>query len=113
MFRNVIERKRRGGFTLLELLIVVVILGILAAIIIPRFTVSAAEAKKNACAQNVSSINTQTERWYFEKGAWPANDLSDIGADASFFPDGIVACPVDASAYALDAVTHRVTGHSH
>ncbi|MFP4057497.1 MAG: competence type IV pilus major pilin ComGC [Candidatus Brocadiia bacterium] len=112
MFHNAIHRRRRG-FTLLELLIVVVILGILAAVIVPRFTVSAAEAKKNACAQNVANINTQVERWYFEKGSWPASDLSDIGSDADYFPDGLPTCPVDGSAYALDATTHRVTGHSH
>jgi len=107
------HRKRREGFTLLELLIVVMILGIVAAIVIPRFVVSADEAKKNACAQNVANVNTQTERWYFEKGAWPANDLTDIAADSSYFPDGVPTCPVDASVYALDGVTHRVTGHNH
>jgi len=107
------RRARRKGFTLLEMLIVIVILGILAAIIIPRFTVSAAEAKKNACAQNVANINTQVERWYFEKGTWPADDLSDIGADPDFFPEGLPTCPVDGSAYNLDARTHRVKGHNH
>ena len=106
-------RKRSWGFTLLELLIVVVILGILAAIVIPRFTVSAADAKKNSCAQNVANINTQVERWYFEKGSWPKVDLSDISADTTYFPTGIPKCPVNDSVYDTDATTHRVTGHAH
>ena len=101
------------GFTLVEILIVVVVLGILAAILIPRFTLSAAEARANSCSQNVASINTQVERWNFDNGSWPLNDLSDIAADTDYFPESIPTCPVDASAYALDATTHRVTGHSH
>jgi len=104
----------RKGFTLLELLIVVVILVILAAVVIPRFQVSAAEAKKSTCARNVATINAQIERWYFEKGSWPANDLSDIGADPGYFPDGIPACPVDGSAYGITPVSNRrVLGHDH
>ena len=105
--------KGERGFSLVELLIVVVILGILAAAVIPRFTLSAAEAKANTCAQNVANINTQVERWYFEVGAWCADDLSDIGADTDYFPEGVATCPVDGSAYALAAASHRVTGHAH
>ena len=111
--RNRCRSRSDGGFSLVELLIVVVILGILAAAVIPRFTLSAAEAKANTCAQNVANINTQVERWYFEKGAWPAADLTDIGADANYFPDGIPTCPVDGSAYALAVATNRVSGHAH
>lgn len=104
---------RRVGFTLLELLFVVVILGVLAAVLIPRLTGSAASAKRSACARNVAEINAQVELWYFRKGTWPKPDLSDIGSDTSYFPDGVPACPVDGSAYTLDASTHRVTGHGH
>jgi hypothetical protein len=89
------------------------ILGILAVALIPRFTSHAEEAKKYTCAQNVAQINTNVERWRFETGAWPAADLSDIGADPAYFPEGLPTCPVDDSAYALDPATHRVMGHNH
>ena len=72
------------AFTLLEMLIVIVILGVLAAVIVPRFTVSAAEAKKNACARIKAQINTMVELWYFRKGKWPKANLSDIGADPEY-----------------------------
>ena len=83
-----------SGFTLIELLIVVVILGVLAAVVIPRFVVQSESAKKRACFQNKAIINDQVERWHFEKGYWPADDLSDIGADPAYFPNGIPRCPV-------------------
>ena len=106
------NRKEHSGFSLVELLIVVVILGILAAAVIPRFTLSAAEAKANTCGRNKSHINIAVERWNASKGAWPAADLSDISADTDYFPEGIPTCPVDGSAYALGA-NNRVSGHAH
>jgi prepilin-type N-terminal cleavage/methylation domain-containing protein len=99
---------RRRGFSLLELLAVVTILGIIAVVVIPRISVSSATAKSNANNQNKAEINSAVERWYFEKGSWPANDLSDIGADTGYFPTGLPVNPVDGSAYSLNAATHRV-----
>ena len=101
------------GFTLIEILFVMVVIGILAAIVIPRMLHTTTEAKIAANDANKANINTQVERWYFEKGSWPANDLSDIGADNDYFPDGIPTCPVCDGAYTLDAGTHRVSGHDH
>ena len=100
-------RKRRG-FSLLELLAVVTILGVIALIIIPRITVSSATAKANANGQNKAEINSAIERWYFNTGTWPATNLSDIGADVNYFPTGVPTNPVDGSAYAMNAVSHRV-----
>jgi type II secretory pathway pseudopilin PulG len=92
----------------MELLAVVTILGIIAAIIVPRVTVSSDTAKQKVNAHNKGTINAAVERWYVEKGAWPANNLSDIGADANYFPEGIPTNPVNGSAYTLDGTTHRV-----
>jgi len=102
------RRQSRRGFSLLELLAVVTILGIIAVVVIPRISVSSATAKTNANIQNRAEINSAVERWYFNTGTWPANDLSDIGADTNYFPAGMPTNPVDGSAYSLNAATHRV-----
>jgi prepilin-type N-terminal cleavage/methylation domain-containing protein len=102
------RRQSRRGFSLLELLAVVTILGIIAVVVIPRISVSSATAKTNANNQNRAEINSAVERWYFSTGTWPANDLSDIGADTNYFPAGMPTNPVDGSAYSLNAATHRV-----
>ena len=101
-------QKRRGGFSLLELLAVVTILGIIAVVVIPRISVSSAKAKEESNKQNKAEINSAVERWYFEKGTWPKDDLTDIAGDTTYFPDGLPKNPVDNSGYALDSTTHRV-----
>jgi len=103
----------RCGLSLLELIVTLVILGIIVAIALPRFGSQTKTAKKNACAVNKGNIEVQSQLWYRTKGAWPATTLSDIGANQTYFPDGLPSCPVDGSPYVLDATTHRVTGHTH
>ncbi len=51
----------KRGFTLVEILIVVVILGILAAIVVPQFTQASTEAKYNSLCSNLQSIRSQIE----------------------------------------------------
>jgi general secretion pathway protein G len=99
---------KRNGFSLMELLAVVTILGIIAAIVVPRVSVSSATAKQKVHEHNKATINSAVERYYIETGGWPADDLSDIGGNDAYFPDGIPVNPVDSSAYALNNTTHRV-----
>jgi general secretion pathway protein G len=103
-----VNNGKRTGFSLMELLAVVTILGIIAAIIVPRVTVSSDTAKQKVNAHNKATINAAVERWYIENGTWPAANMADIGADTDYFPDGIPTNPINGTAYTLNATTHRV-----
>lgn len=107
------RRTSGGGFTLVELLVVVLILGALAFIAIPRIGQSSTTAKINACKTNVDLLNSQIELYYATQGIWPSS-LSVITDDPndSYFPDGSPECPFG-TAYQYNGTTHRVTEHNH
>ena len=54
-------RTKKSGFTLVEILIVVIILGILAAIVIPQFTDASTSAKQNSLVSQVQTVRSQVE----------------------------------------------------
>lgn len=104
--------KRWPGFSLLELLAVVLILGVIAAMVLPRVVNTSSVAEEKSCFHNRAAINSMVEQYYVNTGTFPANNLSDIGADLDYFPQGIPVCPVSGDAYRLDPTTHRVVGHT-
>lgn len=106
MHRN--RHHKRSGFSLLELLAVVTILAVIAAVVIPRISSSKLSAQQEVNKQNMAEINAAVERWYFEKGSYPNLNLSDISKDVQYFPEGIPVNPVTGKAYVLDGTTHRV-----
>jgi prepilin-type N-terminal cleavage/methylation domain-containing protein len=102
---------KREGFTLVELLIVVLILGALAAIAVPRIIGGATNAKINACKTNVDLLNSQIELYYANEGSWPGT-LAGVAEDPNYFPDGVPQCPLGTS-YTYNTTTHRVPEHVH
>lgn len=58
---------RRSGFTLVELMIVIAILGLLVSIAAPNFLKSRQRAQKNLCISNLRVIDHAKEQWGFEK----------------------------------------------
>ena len=59
--KTVIRTKSRKGFTLVEILIVVIILGILAAIVIPQFTNASEDARKGNMKSQLQTLRSQIE----------------------------------------------------
>lgn len=72
--------KNDKGFTLIELMVVVVILGILAAIAIPRFVDRRADAEDAAKAANIKILQTAVDMYYFELGDYPTDLNALVGA---------------------------------
>jgi general secretion pathway protein G len=60
-----------AGFTLVEILIVVVILGILASIVVPQFTAAAEEGRESALETNLSRIRQQLQVYKQQHRDWP------------------------------------------
>ena len=77
---------------MVELMIVVLILGALAAVAIPRITGGAHTARVNACRINIAMINKQIELYRQNTGSWPAN-IKKVTEDTDYFPDGLPECP--------------------
>ena len=81
-------KTRRSGFTLVEILIVVVILGILAAIIIPQFSNASNEARQSTLESNLQMLQSQFELYkvqHLDVYPWddPATGAVDLDATAN------------------------------
>jgi prepilin-type N-terminal cleavage/methylation domain-containing protein len=84
------------GFTLVEIMIVVAIIGLLVTIAIPNYVKSRELTQKNACLSNLRVIDTAKQVWAIETG----KGSSDVAADADLVGIGLYMrrkpiCPAD------------------
>lgn len=94
----------RRGFTLVEMLIVIAIIGILAAIAVPSFSRVTARAKEKACAANVATLQRLVDLYLVDNPGKALEDLNDINVLKPYLDnDTLPSCPVSSGAeYRLD-----------
>lgn len=85
--RTNIKNRVNRAFTLIEILIVVVILGILAAIVIPQFTDASQEAMEASVVTQLQTIRSQIE---LHNVQWPAQNYNDFTPALADFWDPLV-----------------------
>ena len=86
--RKILNAKRyllsaKKGFTLVEIMIVVTIMGILAAVVVPYYVRAREEAKANACICNLKEIEGAKERWAISMDVdrWAVPDWTELVPD--------------------------------
>lgn len=67
-------RERKGGFTLIEIMVVVIILGILAATIIPQFMGTTQDAKVKTAQFDIQTLANAVERFYLNMDRYPTTE---------------------------------------
>ncbi|HWA81892.1 MAG TPA: prepilin-type N-terminal cleavage/methylation domain-containing protein [Fimbriimonadaceae bacterium] len=63
------RNKKSGGFTLVEIMIVVLIIGVLMAIAVPNFIKARETSRRNSCIANLKQIDSAKEQWAMENHA--------------------------------------------
>ena len=86
-----IKRTNKAGFTLVEIMIVVAIIGLLAAIAIPNFVRARTTSQQNACINNLRQIDGAKQQWALETKQ--ATNATPAFSDISGYLKSAVVCP--------------------
>ncbi len=100
-------RNRKGGFTLIEIMIVVLIIGILLAIAVPNFMKARESSRTKSCIANLKQLESAKEQWAMDSvppKAGTAVPATDEICGAGLYIKTAPTCPGNGAAYVLSSV---------
>ena len=95
-----LDKSKKSGFTLVEIMIVVAIIGLLAAIAIPNFARARTTSQANACINNLRQIDGAKQTWALERNLQPTAtpQMTDVQPYMGRGSGGeLPTCPADSS----------------
>ncbi len=104
----------KKGFTLVEIMIVVAIIGLLAAIAIPSFMRSREVAQANTCINNLRQIDSAKQQWAMAEGktdaqavAWNSTEMAEVN---TYIRGGMPWCPLSDGESQAEAYDYTTVG---